>query len=237
MPIISVLNQKGGCGKTTISINVAHSFKRSGYNVLLVDADPQASSRDWNNVNDGDLVDVARMDTANLPKDLSLIGGYDWIIIDGAPRLEPLIKAAVSVSDMVLIPIQPSALDIWACIDLVNLVLKTQKQCKGDPKAAFIVSRKISNAKTTKATKKALKRQSIPAMINGTTQRVIYASSIGDGETVFTASQTNQAAIDEISKIKDELIGRLVPDSPQAIELSAQLEKIEEEEKELVDGA
>ena len=64
--IISILNPKGGCGKTNIAINIAHSFQNKGYKVLLVDSDPQGSARDWNAENDGKIIPVVGLDRSSL---------------------------------------------------------------------------------------------------------------------------------------------------------------------------
>src|ERR1700742_4300468 len=127
MKIIAVLNQKGGCGKTTIAINLAHSFLNYGYKTLLVDSDPQGSARDWNAENDGQILPVIGLDRESLPNDIeSVKSNYDFIIIDGAPSLAKLAAAAVRTADFILIPVQPSPYDIWATADLVEII-KTRK--------------------------------------------------------------------------------------------------------------
>ena len=85
--IVGVLNQKGGVGKTTISVNLAHAFALTGHRVLLVDADPQGSALAWSSVRVEDpLFPVVGMPKPTLHKDLPAIAvDYDHVVIDGAP--------------------------------------------------------------------------------------------------------------------------------------------------------
>ena len=81
--IISLLNQKGGVGKTTLSTNIAMSLKEQDKKVLLVDSDPQGSLRDWNEANEGKLISVIGLDRETLAQDIEAVkNGYDYIIID-----------------------------------------------------------------------------------------------------------------------------------------------------------
>ena len=127
MAIVAVLNQKGGSGKTTLAINLAHALQRDGETVLLVDADPQGSARDWHEVNAGAVLDVVGLDRETLARDLKVVGTYDWVLIDGAPQIAKLSAVAVKVADLVLIPVQPSPFDVWACADLVEMVDARQR--------------------------------------------------------------------------------------------------------------
>ncbi|MCA9091710.1 MAG: AAA family ATPase, partial [Planctomycetaceae bacterium] len=114
--IIGVLNQKGGVGKTTIAVNLAATYAKSGLRVLLVDADPQSSALQWSSARDAEpLFPVIGMAKPSLHRDLPDIAkDYQMVIIDGAPRVNELGRAAILASDMVLIPVQPSPYDIWA---------------------------------------------------------------------------------------------------------------------------
>lgn len=205
MPIVSIINQKGGAGKTTIAVNLAHALKRDGYNVLLVDSDPQGSSRDWHEANGAQLLTVVGLDRDTLDKDVKMIqANFDWIVIDGAPRFDKLAAAAVKASDIILIPCQPSPYDIWAAGDLVDLIKARQTVMNGLPYAAFVVSRAIKNTKLGSEVMNALQAYELPVFKSMTTQRVAYPTTAAEGKTVFD-NQDSEAA-QEVTQIKNELL-------------------------------
>ncbi len=206
--VIAVLNQKGGSGKTTVATNLAYALKQAGSKVLLIDSDPQGSARDWNEANGGQLLPVVGLDRETLPADLKAIqGGYDFVVIDGAPQIAKLAAAAVKVADVVIIPVQPSPYDIWAASDLVDLVKARQELTDGAPVAAFLISRAITNTKLSGEVSEALEGYGFPVMKNGTSQRVMYPTTASIGETVF--SQPGNPAIAEIEAIAEEILEML----------------------------
>ena len=203
MPVVAVLNQKGGSGKTTLSTNLADALQRDGANVLLVDADPQGSTRDWHEANGGELLNVVGLDRETLDRDLQAVRqGYDWILIDGAPQIAKLSAVAVKVADVVLIPVQPSTYDVWACADLVEMV-KMRQQVTGTPKAYFVVSRAITRTKLSGEVAGALAEYGFPVFDAHTTQRVAYPTSAAEGKTVLDYPDV----AGEVITIKNELKG------------------------------
>lgn len=203
--VIAILNQKGGSGKTTIATNFAHALKRDSYTVLLVDSDPQGSARDWNEASGGNIIPVVGLDRETLAKDLQAISqGHDWIVIDGAPQIAKLSAAAVKAADLVLIPVQPSPYDIWACADLVDIIAARREVTNGKPKAAFVISRAIKNTKLSGEINQALSDYGLPVLKASTTQRVAYPTTAAEGLTVF--SDPSSAAAREINALKKEVL-------------------------------
>lgn len=206
--VIAVLNQKGGSGKTTIATNLACALQADGQSILLVDADPQGSARDWNEANEASLIPVVGLDRETLPKDLKAVWkSYNWVVIDGAPQIARLAAAAVRAADLVLIPVQPSPYDIWACADLIDIIAARKEVTGGVPKAAFLVSRAIKNTKLSSEVALALAEYGIPVLKNGTTQRVAYPTTAAEGRTVIDHPESEAAR--EINAIKDEIKGFL----------------------------
>jgi chromosome partitioning protein len=203
---ISILNPKGGCGKTTLSSNLGSSLLLNGYKTLLIDTDPQGTLRDWKSMDENDIQpQIIVIDRPNLQKDLTSIAiNFDYLIIDGAAKLQDMITFAVKNSDVVLIPIQPSAADIWACEALIHLIKARQEVTDGIPKAAFIISRQIKNSNLARDIDEALKQFSFPVFNSRTTQRVIYGEALSSGKSVFNIESSGEAA-SEIQNITKEL--------------------------------
>lgn len=207
--VIAVLNQKGGAGKTTLATNLSYSFLLNKRKTLLVDSDPQGSARDWREANPSSPLPVVGLDRETISKDLEAIwSGYDLIVIDGAPQLEKMSIAIVKIADLILIPVQPSPYDIWACADLVDIIKTRQDITEGRPKGVFIISRAILHTKLSQEIWQALGDYKLPILKSNTTQRVIYPTSAAVGKTVFCEDATNAAAV-EISAIRKELEGMI----------------------------
>lgn len=202
--VIAVLNQKGGSGKTTIAINLAHALRRQGKEVLIVDADPQGSARDWSENSADGVCPVIGLDRETLSRDLQAVTeSYDRVVIDGPPQLAGISAAAVRVADMVLIPVQPSPYDVWSCADLVDILEARQTVTDGLPCAAFVVSRAITNTKLSNEVSKALTGYGLPVLDARTTQRVAYPTTAATGGTVF--DDPAGPAAREIEEIRDEV--------------------------------
>ena len=204
MPIISLLNPKGGSGKTTLSTNIARAFYERGSKVLLVDSDPQGSASDWHAVREDNPIPIIAY---GKPDNLKALPGvaapYDYVFIDGAAKLEGMIAASVRVSDVILIPVQPSPYDIWGASDLVDLIKARQEVTEGKPHAAFIVSRAIKRTILGNEITGALTEYNLPIFHAMTIQRQIYPRTASEGFTVF--DDAGKEATAEINAIADEL--------------------------------
>jgi chromosome partitioning protein len=201
--IISILNQKGGTGKTTLAVNITREYTKRHFKTLLVDSDSQGSALRWHEESGGELIDLTCLPVNTLDKDVvKFKDQYERIIIDGIPRVSPLTVCAIKAADMVLIPVQPSPYDIWATEDLVKLVLERIALTEGKLKAAFIVCRNIKGTTLGRGIVGQLSLMGLPVFVNVTCQRQEYAKSIQEGRTVCEAFTE---ATKEITAIVNEL--------------------------------
>lgn len=204
--IIGLLNQKGGVGKTTLSVNLAASFARRSARVLLIDADPQGSALDWAAARDGTpLLSVVGLPRATIHKEIALIGkDYDHVFIDGPPRVADLARSAIMAADVVLIPVQPSPYDIWAADEVVRLI-EEAKVFKENLKYAFIVNRKIANTAIGRDVGEALGSYPVPVLKSMVTQRVIFAEAAAKGMAVHEIDRGGLATA-EIESVAAEIM-------------------------------
>ena len=207
--VISILNPKGGAGKTTLVTNVATALHRRGSGVLIIDTDPQATARDWRDAANGTaekLPGVIGGSASMLGDELGpLTASYDYVLIDGSAKTEGVTGAAVRAADVVLIPVRPSPADLWAVADLVEII-QARRQVADRPKAAFVISAAPVGANVSDQVAEALEAYELPIFESRTGQRVAYAETLM-GSTVLERPGSKAAA--EIEAVTDELIAFL----------------------------
>ncbi len=204
--ILAILNQKGGVGKTTLSVHLATALARRGRRVLLVDADPQGSALDWSGIRTADpLFPVIGLPKATLHRELACIArDYDHVVIDGPPRVYDVARSAIMASDVVVIPVQPSPYDVWAAKEIVEL-LREAAAFKENLKSFFAINRKIAKTAIGRDVTEALAEYAIPILRAALCQRVSFAESAAQGSTVLELEPASLAS-QEVEALVNELL-------------------------------
>lgn len=208
MPVVAIVNQKGGTGKTTLSINLASAFAEL-YPTLLLDSDPQGSALDWADSRSSPQMNLfaSELPSGDLTREVrGLARSYDWIIIDGPPGIGRVSAEAVRAANIVLIPSKPSPFDVWACADIVEAVKARQKTTGGLPRAAFVITMARPRTLLVGQVETALAEYGIPALNARTTESVSYPTTAIEGKSVLdgrdrTAQQEILAMRDEIKRL------------------------------------
>ncbi len=207
--IIALLNQKGGVGKTTLATHLAGEFTRSGQSVVVIDADPQGSALDWSQ----------RRSQTGLPRLFGVIGlaretlhleapeiarSVDHVVIDGPPRVTALARSALLAADLVLIPVQPSAYDVWASSEMVALVAEALV-FRPALRAAFVVNRRVSRTVIGREARATLAEHRIAPLAAEIHQRIVLAESVAAGRLAFEFDCGRSFAAAEITALAVEV--------------------------------
>lgn len=218
--IISLLNQKGGVGKTTLSIHIASTLALSGKKVLLIDADAQRSALDWASAREDEpILTVIGLPLNTLHKQIKLlVQDYDHIIIDGPPRVHDVAKSCIVASDLVLIPIQPSPYDIWSAEEVIKLISEVREPLSGikSIKTAFLINRVIPKSVIGRDVEEALGHYGIDVLDTHIKQRVIYAETASRGTTAVEEDPDSIAG-KEIQNLTKDILRFLLPSKKRVI--------------------
>jgi chromosome partitioning protein len=206
VPVLAFLNQKGGVGKTTLATNVATALAIQKQRVLFIDADQQGSALDWSAARKGELLfPVVGLPKDTLHREIPALGeSYDWVIIDGPPRVYIVAKSAIAAADIVVIPVQPSPYDVWAAKEIVDLITEV-RVIKAHLNAVFAVNHKIVGTAIGRDVAAALASYSVPVLEASISQRVGFAESAAAGQTVLETDATGPDA-EEIRALVAELM-------------------------------
>ncbi|MEX2615400.1 MAG: ParA family partition ATPase [Alphaproteobacteria bacterium] len=208
--IITISQQKGGTGKTTLTAHLAICWsKLDGMSVAVLDIDPQGSLGEWLEARERSLGedDVglafrtasgwgARREARALARD------YDMVIIDTPPKAETEVKPALEAADLVVVPVQPTPMDLWATEPILTLAARERTE------AILVLNRVPSRSRLTADMRMALKE--FPAETTETFlgNRVVFASSVGAGLTALETEPGGKAS-QEVQALAKELLKRL----------------------------
>ena len=206
--IICLAGQKGGSGKTTTALNLAAHWHGQGRKVLLVDADPQGSARTWAEV----ALEMGRPSPTvvamgvglHQPDQLpTLAKGYDLVLVDCPPRHGKVLRSALMVADLALLPAGPSAMDAWALGETLDLIQEAQT-VRPQLQAAILITRKASRTTLGRTAREAMEVGGVAVLSSELGYRVAFQESPAAGQGVVDYEPDGKAA-QEIQALAREL--------------------------------
>jgi chromosome partitioning protein len=192
MKTVVIASQKGGSTKTTLCVSLAVEAERCGDGpAWLIDTDPQGTLSKWHDRREAELPQRAEVPFAQLSNGLAALAnaGVAYCFIDTPPAVTDQTAAALEVADLVIIPVRPSPLDLWAASETVALVQKAQKPF------LFVITQAKANATITAQTVAALSHHGRVAK-SFIGDRVPYAAAMTDGRAAQELAAQGPAALE-----------------------------------------
>ncbi len=189
--IISIAQAKGGVGKSTLCANLATTLSQGG-KVMMIDCDPpQLSLSAWFQIR-SDLYEDTGLVTqqASTPSQLfNLIDknqkDFDFILIDGAPHVNPMVRAMLLISNLVIVPLAPSSIEIWSFSAFEALIHQAEK-LNSQLKTKICWNRVRRRVKSSEEHIQQVGKDSkLTAFKNQLTFRVAYMDSFSQGCSVY----------------------------------------------------
>ncbi len=200
--VITIAQQKGGAGKTTIAAHLAVAFSQMGLRVAAIDIDPQGSLSHWHRIREEKFgegytgITFGAFSGWRISGELSrLKRNFDVIVLDSPPHTETETRAAIRNADLLIIPVQPSPTDLWATQATIDIA-KSEKVSY-----ITVLNRVSANSKIAETISKELSNLSNVHLGN----RVYFASSIMEGKCVTETSPKSPAA-EEVKALSEEVL-------------------------------
>ena len=207
--VITISQQKGGTGKTTLAVHLALAFiKYHNLKVAIIDTDPQGSLGKWFMIRTEKKVSSENLTfkTASLwgaqYESKTLKNDHDIVIIDTPPKIESDARPSIEAADLVLIPMAASHVDFWATGAIVDIAKKANK------KILVQINRSSQRSKLIEKTKDFIKSLDLSSTKTIIGNRQIYTSSMGEGKTAVE-KQKKGNAIEEIKNLSDQILSEL----------------------------
>ncbi len=203
--IITLTNQKGGCGKSTATMNLALGTAALNYKTALIDADVQRSCLDT--LQDYPKPNLSIYEAGKNVGDLvaTLTDDFHFIFIDTPPHSHHIMYKAMAASDFIIIPLQASPLDIHSAKRTVDACQKVQKKVGHEIPCYFLLNRVNPRTKLSKEIGTYIRElYTVPLLQSRLHNRVAYAQSLMHGKSVIEHNRSSDAAM-EVKKLLKEV--------------------------------
>lgn len=205
MSVIAIVGNKGGVGKTTLSVNIASGLKNRR-STAVIDADPQLSSIQWRAFSADNAVSVYEAEENLAEQARELKQDYDQIVIDCPPSVyAPQTNKALVICDRAVIPVQPSPMDLWATVHIIEAVEKAKESNPG-LRPLLVINQLEPKTMLSKLVRDAVQEIGIPVADVMIRRRAIFRSSALDGKSVYEAGGHGAAAVEEIEQLIQEIM-------------------------------
>ena len=213
--IISFVNQKGGVGKTTTAINLAIGLKKKNHNLVFIDADPQGSAVQWHTIEGNKSFEILHHPSPIHATDIKQLSmNYDYVIIDAPPAIGDISKAILAVTDLAIIPLSPSALDVWSCWGTLKMIDEI-RPINSDIEVKLLINRKIPGTKIGREAREVMKKFQMNVFDTELCQRVAFIDAMTSGVSVMQYAPNSKAA-GEIERLCEEIIPQLSMEASQS---------------------
>lgn len=203
--VITVAQQKGGAGKTTLAVNLAVALSRAGHSVAVLDTDPQGSMGRWFMAREESGDPGMEFGTASAwgagYECKKLRKSHDFVIVDTPPKVDSDLRPALRETSLVVVPVATSQVDLWALDSILELAERV------DVPSLVVLNRFKSGTRVSGDVENALQEREVRRAETVVGNRVIYAESLGQGKGVLEKGRGSWTV--EMEALRDEILAIL----------------------------
>jgi len=205
MPIIAVVGNKGGAGKTTLSVNIAAGLSKTA-SIAMIDADPQGSSLQWRAIAGDNVNFPVYAPTFSLREQAqNYATKNEYVLIDCPPSVHAQQTMSVlEFADLAMIPVQPSPIDLWATVHIEKAIGEAREVNPG-LKALLVINQLESRTTLSKLVRQVLGEIALPVADTAVRRRAVYRNSALEGKSVFDVGKRGADAAAELYSLIREV--------------------------------
>lgn len=206
--VLTIAQQKGGAGKTTLVAHLAVAFRQLGQTVATVDIDPQRSLSRWHEVRAGDGAPDAAIHHSQITgwrtdaEVAKLARRHDLVLIDSPPHAKTEARIAVRAANLVLVPVQPSPMDVWATQPTLDLARAEKRP------VLVVLNRVPARARLADALIARMSELGAEVAEAHIGNRIGLAAALMEGRSVLETDRRGRAAT-EMRALAKEILARL----------------------------